>query len=661
MWMISALLPVLLMVAAPAMTKAEGLAELLTEGDYDAAVEEVRGEQDRYLAELIERALRLRLDEDPRWHALLHYRKGWFGGYVSEVDGENFFTSRRGKTDPQQELLTTLASFFSTRPVPPSIHTPQCRFLARYTWLDRRLDFNPERLPEQSCDPYRVFYDATEPIGLTVVFPSTHPNSPSSMFGHTLVRVDSRGHSGASRMLDYTINYAAEADTHDGVAYAIKGLAGGFYGRFRIVPYHVKLREYAQMENRDIWEYRLKVSQETVDFVLMHAWELLGTQFDYYFFTENCSYHVLTLLEADLYEYDMVGEFHGWVLPTDTLRALARNGLVDHVDYYPSDYRAIVARRERLGEAERQLARAIYRDGPEVHAPRLAALPVDEGAATLDMAYDYVRYRRIEVSDVMSPELTKREKELLIARSRLRVASPPLEVPQPGVRPDQGHDTARFTVGLGGDRSGAFIKLGWRGVYHDWLDPADGYAGNFALEFGRLDLRYYPDGLAAKHLKLDRLHLINLDNFEPVDDFFHRISWHVTTGVESVYNSAEKGDLSFMVRGGPGLTYRLGHGPTLAYVGLDGEIAYGGAFRGDYYLGAGPALALKKNLGDAWRLEVSGRYLAGLARDPRDRAVLAAEQSLRLGTDVTLNVGLGRKRGLDGWTTEGSVWLNVYY
>jgi hypothetical protein len=41
--------------------------------------------------------------------------------------------------------------------------------------------------------------------------------------------------------------------------------------------------------------------------------------------------------------------------------------------------------------------------------------------------------------------------------------------------------------------------------------------------------------------------------------------------------------------------------------------------------------------------------------------VLAAEQSLRLGTDVTLNVGLGRKRGLDGWTTEGSVWLNVYY
>jgi hypothetical protein len=357
----------------------------------------------------------------------------------------------------------------------------------------------------------------------------------------------------------------------------------------------------------------------------------------------------------------MVGEFHGWVLPTDTLRALARNGLVDHVDYYPSDYRAIVARRERLGEAERQLARAIYRDGPEVHAPRLAALPVDEGAATLDMAYDYVRYRRIEVSDVMSPELTKREKELLIARSRLRVASPPLEVPQPGVRPDQGHDTARFTVGLGGDRSGAFIKLGWRGVYHDWLDPADGYAGNFALEFGRLDLRYYPDGLAAKHLKLDRLHLINLDNFEPVDDFFHRISWHVTTGVESVYNSAEKGDLSFMVRGGPGLTYRLDHGPTLAYVGLDGEIAYGGAFRGDYYLGAGPALALKKNLGDAWRLEVSGRYLAGLARDPRDRAVLAAEQSLRLGTDVTLNVGLGRKRGLDGWTTEGSVWLNVYY
>jgi hypothetical protein len=31
--------------------------------------------------------------------------------------------------------------------------------------------------------------------------------------------------------------------------------------------------------------------------LLMHAWELGNASFDYFFFKENCSYHLLSLLE----------------------------------------------------------------------------------------------------------------------------------------------------------------------------------------------------------------------------------------------------------------------------------------------------------------------------------------------------------------------------
>lgn len=651
----------LLGAVAAAQAAERGIDQLLANGEYDQVVERVQASGDHYLAQLIRRAETLQLHADPQWHALLHYRKNLWGGYSSEVDGANFFTSGRGSVDPGQELLTTLASFFSDRPVEPTIHTPQCRFLARYHWLQQKLGFDTALMPAQGCKGFEVFYETIDPVGLTVVFPSTHPNSPSSMFGHTLIRIDSKGRNKASRLLDYTINYAAEADTSNGMLYAVKGLTGGFYGRFRIIPYHMKLREYAQMENRDIWEYRLKLPQQAVDMALMHAWELLGTHFDYYFFTENCSYHVLTLLEADLYGYRMTDEFSGWVLPTDTLRVLEKNGLVDRVEYYPSSYRTILARRESLSPEEDRLAEAIFSDGVAAHKAELERFSVERQATILDMSFDYLRYQKIAASDALDPELSKREKQLLISRSKLKVVSETLAIPAPGVRPDEGHRTARLSLGAGTDENGRYVNIGWRAVYHDWLDPADGYASNFALEFGRLGLRYYTGELAGKRLKLDHAYLVNLDNFEPLDDFFQRISWHLTTGAESLYNAADERDLSLMFRGGPGLSYRAGKTGPLFYAGADAEIAYSDAFRGNVYLGAGPSLSVMQTINRAWRLRLAGRYLSGLTREKRDRASLAFEQSWRVNPDLTVNLGVTANRRLDDWMTEGNLWLNVYY
>jgi hypothetical protein len=481
------------------------------------------------------------------------------------------------------------------------------------------------------------------------------------MFGHTLIRVDSKGHTGASRMLDYTINYAADAAANSSVGYAYKGLSGGLPGRFRIIPYHMKLREYAQMENRDIWEYRLDVSQQTVDMVLMHAWELIGTYFDYYFFTENCAYHILTLLESDLHHTAMTDEFRFWVLPTDTLRVLEERGLVRAVDYYPSSYQLILARRNALPEKDDRLAKAIYRDGTEAHQEKLDGFSIERQASVLDMAYEYLRYTKIAASDVLSPELSERERRLLVARSRLRVTSPEPDVPVPGVRPDQAHRTMRWSVGGGSDDNGPFVKVGWRAVYHDWLDPAAGYPSNSALEFGRLGLRYYTEGQSGKQLKLDHLYVISLDNFEPLDDFFRRVSWHVTTGWEPLFNAADKREIAFTVRGGPGLSYRPGGASTLLYGGVDAEAAYGDAFRGSYYLGTGPTVGVMHNQGDRWRVRLSGRYLMGVAEDTRDRGRFDLEQSIRLTEDASLNFGVARRRELDGWMTEGKAWLNVYF
>src|SRR5919198_2199854 len=63
----------------------------------------------RYLADLIERADQARLSQQRQWHLLLHYRKAFWGGFVSEADDPGFFLSPVGKTDPRAELDATLA------------------------------------------------------------------------------------------------------------------------------------------------------------------------------------------------------------------------------------------------------------------------------------------------------------------------------------------------------------------------------------------------------------------------------------------------------------------------------------------------------------------------------------------------------------------------
>lgn len=68
-----------------------------------------------------------------------------------------------------------------------------------------------------------------------------------------------------------------------------------------------------------------------------------------------------------------------------------------------------------------------------------------------------------------------------------------------------------------------------------------------------------------------------------------------------------------------------------------------------------------QDINDAWRLKLTGRYLFGVASDGHDRATLVFEQSWRLSKDSAVNLGLEHIRKRDGWMTEASLWLNVYY
>jgi len=224
-----------------------------------------------YLNELIDRAVVAHLADEREWQVLLHYRRTLTGGIGSMQDDPGFFMSPEGKTDPQAELVATLTTFFSDELVGRSKQPAQCAFVARYHWLNEKLQFDERRLPPQPCERFTRWFDDFNAAAITVIFPAGFMNNPSSMFGHTFLRVDGKEQTPQTRILAYTINYAAQLPPDAGLEYAIKGVFGAYPGYFSTIPYYLKVQEYRDIDNRDIWEYRLNLTEPQVRLLLMHT------------------------------------------------------------------------------------------------------------------------------------------------------------------------------------------------------------------------------------------------------------------------------------------------------------------------------------------------------------------------------------------------------
>jgi hypothetical protein len=444
-----------------------------------------------YLQELTEQAVRAKLYEFRYWHRLLHYRKNFFGGHTSEVDDEGFFLAKQGKTDPEAELRATLSMFFSDELVGRSQQPAQCAFIARYHWLNEKLKFDKTKLPPRPCERFHQWFDEFDAEYISMIFPSAYMGNPASMFGHTFLRVDPKDQTEQTRILAYTINYAAEVPPNPGIEYAYKGIFGKYKGFFSTIPYYLKVQEYRDIENRDIWEYRLNFSPKQIDRLLMHAWELGNAYFDYFFFKENCAYHILSLLEVADPSLRLTERFHFWTIPADTIRLLVKNqGLVGEVSYRPARSTQLKRKRETLSQKERQWITQLVEDPSVSQHEEFLAFSTEEQASLLDVASDFLRYQSLTDKDKAEKYKTS-NRAVLVERSKRRIPSPPFQVTPLTPSPEHGHESFRVGTGGGWRNHEMFEEISFRAVYHDLLDPDPGYTLDSQIVLGDLGLRHY--------------------------------------------------------------------------------------------------------------------------------------------------------------------------
>jgi hypothetical protein len=483
------------------------------------------------------------LSADGRWQALLHVNRGATlrSRGRSYVDDERFFLSEQGRRDPHQELLANLKVL--SREAEPE----RCRFPARYRYLAAALDWD-EPDPFAHCEEYLQWRASMPDASLVLVFPAAYLNSPSSMFGHTLLRFDAAGQE--SDWHAWAVNFGALVTAEDNsIFYIYRGLAGGYPGRFSTVTYLSKIQEYAHLENRDMWEYRLNLDADEIGWVIDHLWELKDVNFDYYFLDENCSFRLLELIEVARPDTDLLSNFRLAEVPVNTVRALDRAGLIAERVYRPSKAMELEQVRQVLSPEERRLASQLMRSMGITEQPEYQALAPERRHLVARAAYQAIRFRdRTRDSD---EERARHAFALLrLMHANQAPLLPPVAAPSP---PEQGHATKMLAISGGQREEQGFAELQYRLTYHDWLDNGHGFLPGAWIEAFNVRARREE----SDRWRLWQLDLVNIRSLAPRTTFVRPVSWFVHAGIDRPEVEGERGASRFL-RGGPGMAWRAG-------------------------------------------------------------------------------------------------------
>ena len=533
------------------------------------------------------------------WLALGHYRPHglWQKEQRSFIEDKKFFLTDAGRSDPLAELIATVDAVDQPAGESDNQH-PVCRFPARYRWLSEQLSDSSFTAAYQQrlakCTDYHEWRDNIKAHSVALIYASTHLNSPSSMYGHTLLRIDPPDfNERETTLLSWGVSFGANIPAGDNsILYAYKGIFGGYPGLFNVMPYYEKLKEYSRIENRDVWEYQLNLTPEEVDRMVVHLWELKEIQFDYFFFDENCSYRLLELLDIARPGQGVMEGYELVAIPVDTVRGAISTGFISGADYRPSVSTRLSKKIETLTEEERELAVKISKDVSFLQYESYQQLPAESQARTSHVAYDYLRYKvRKSPRD---EETAKSSYRLLQEINRLPVISFP-EPLMPAL-PESGHESGALTVAAGREASQDYADLEVRLSFHELEDNIRGYMPGSAINMGRFKFRQYDfeneNNASDKtdNFQLQQLDVIDIDSLSPRNDFFKPVSWRSSVGFER-YRTAEKDQGVMQVNGGGGVTYELMAG-TLFYALGTGRAEYNEAFDSNWQAAAGAAIGL---------------------------------------------------------------------
>ena len=483
------------------------------------------------------------------------------------------------------------------------------------------------------------------------------------MFGHTLLVFNKKGRPESERMLNYAVNFGALVpDEEPGVLFAMKGLFGSYEGHFSLLPYYLKLREYSDIESRDLWEYELRFTPKQLKRMVRHAWEMGSTYFDYYFLSQNCSYQLLSLLEVAEPKLDLREEFNLWAIPIDTVRVvLEQVGVQVKVRYRPSRGSQLKQKLAHLEAHERELVNSLISSPDNADEIDFQKLQPDRKALVMDAAVDFFQYKIAAAKKNPDPELKASLRNLLLRRSRVRAKAAD-NLPAP-VRPspDRGHRSSRWSLAAGsakinpGAEGVPFQEISWQAAFHQLMSADEGYPPGSQINGFSLRLRHED---APNRTRLEEFTFVDVISLAPMTRLEKSPSWKMKVSWRRVRDGACAECVPFGLNGGIGIALQSKVFSRELYFGMaELSLEAEDDFVKGYRAGLGASLGIMVDFSKSWRVALLGQttnYSEGNRGTVEESSF---RQRFSLTTDLELNLDFNWRNDY----REGKLTLGYYF
>jgi len=456
--------------------------------------------------------LLVQLSGDRLWQALLHYSSNRLTlRQSSTINSADFFLSPNGNSDPLSELYATVFAL-SENVVNDADHA-QCLFPARYLWLRERVK-SVRDAAVVNCTDYQEWLETESIQSVSMVFATGHMKSPASFFGHNFLKLNGAGNNLSKDLLDTTINFGAEVPENEGaLTFFYKGIFGGYSALFERQPFFRHMEQYGEEDLRDVWEYELSLSENVLNFLLAHIWELRNTSLTYYFFRKNCAYQISKLL-ALLTSEKLVPEYVPWTMPYNVIDKLVKvrsgnKSLVHNIRYHPSRRSRFHQRYFNLSADDKKAFTEQIVGSLSLDTTTFNSKSLNSQFALIDALLDYYEFRlRVDESDDIA---AREKKKLLLKRFTMPVAQSTerkSSIPSPphlAQRPGYVSLAAANNSALG---SGVLLRI--RPAYFDFLGLDIGRSSGG--EFTALDTELV---FGENRTYVSKFNLLNVTNLAP--------------------------------------------------------------------------------------------------------------------------------------------------
>ena len=501
----------------------------------------------------IRTAERLHLADSDVWKGLIHATKNG----KSAIYDPSFLLSYPHFSLHNELVATLEAMLYKNR------HQRQqviCKFPARILWLKEKLHITDLNLIFEKCDAFQKYLTKTANDHISLVFASENVSNPSSMMGHTFFKISGKDKQGRDRA--HAVSFYTVIDTLNIPWLIVKSTVIGMQGFFSLTPYEEQRFRNNVLENRNIWEYSLRLSENARKLLYYHFWELKDVKLTYLFTGYNCA----TIMYDMLYIIGVKPKKRGffWLTPKMLVKEVNRLGIVEKSRLIPSDVWYLKMLEDILTPDSRKHILELYHSG---NYQAMATYPFSNkplqrfAEKALMREYGEYLYFHSHIRRNRYMQIQKYTQSF-----RVHTKLPELDLSH-----------YKNPLKSPGERQ---IQLGYD-TYDKWmltfLPAANTLSSDNRQYFSERSLKIGEATLSMRHhsVKLKRFDLYNVVSLIPWDPFTKKLSFAFECNYKTHYNTRLEPYQAYNLSFGGGITRKIGEDIYLFSL-LNGGIAYGG-------------------------------------------------------------------------------------